>query len=284
MPRQVPWPSPVFEGSQPRALRAQRLLVIKLRVVCVNASFSCRDCVKSLIALRLLLAEPLVELLFKLASCGTAHIVKSNNQPPFSGSSHHAAGLQKACVLVAQRCRGPRCQGKWRRRQCTLHQHPRHAMSLDYTRRESQAWVKLSREGYYNVKSGSYGRADGQATQEGAPEPSSAQALYEASRAKRLAKHKQLASGASALVLPQHASHRFYAEGGEEGHSVFLDFPQRSDARSGGAQGASPASSSSEGEGKAVARVPFSQGDADARNANVLRQYASQVEERIASL
>ncbi|CAE7357725.1 unnamed protein product, partial [Symbiodinium sp. KB8] len=153
-------------------------------------------------------------------------------------------------------------------------------MSLDYTRRESQAWVKLSREGYYNVKSGSYRRVDGQETQEGAPEPSSAQALYEASRAKRLAKHKQLASGASALVLPQHASHRFYAEGGEEGHSVFLDFPQRSDARSGGAQGASPASSSSEGEGKAVARVPFSQGDADARNANVLRQYASQVEER----
>ena len=137
-------------------------------------------------------------------------------------------------------------------------------MSLDYTRRESQAWVKLSRTGYYNVKSGEYQRAS-----KGSSAPAD---TYEASRRKREARHQELQASLTQPTLPSHTTHQFLT--GEEAFdtSVFLTH-------------ATPARP--EEGAKEVVAVPtkqFQQEEADTHDAEVLKQYARAVEERIASL
>jgi len=146
--------------------------------------------------------------------------------------------------------------------------------SLNYTRRESQAWIALPK-GHYNVSSGQYmTNADSQRAEAGA-------ALYNASRAKREAKHAELQSLRGQLAKFPHASSNSAFETPEEayGQSIYVNHatPPRPDA--GDASNRSPSPGQQES-----AEVAFDQYDADSTDRPALFSYAQEIEQRIASM
>ncbi len=146
--------------------------------------------------------------------------------------------------------------------------------SLNYTRRESQAWIALPK-GHYNVSSGQYmTNADTERAAAGA-------ALYNSSRAKREATHAALQARRGQLAKYPQATAPDAFETVDEAfkHSVFIQHatPPRPDDRDAGSQSPSP-------EQQRFSEDKFDQEDADSKDRSALFSYAEEIERRIASM
>lgn len=148
------------------------------------------------------------------------------------------------------------------------------AHSLNYTRRESQAWIALPK-GHYNVSSGQYmTNADTERAAAGA-------ALYNSSRAKREAKHAELQARRSQLAkYPQAlALDAFDTDDEAYKHSVFMQHATPPRPGDSDALRRSPSP-----EQQRFANDAFDQKDADFRDRSALSTYAEEIERRIAAM
>ncbi len=143
---------------------------------------------------------------------------------------------------------------------------------LNYTRRESQAWIALPK-GHYNVSSGQYmTNADKQRAAAGAQ-------LYNASREKREAKHAELQSrrGKVSTIPHVHALTAFDSPEEAFKQSVFID--HATPPRPGGESKRSPSPAAAN-----AVQDDFNQSSVDQQDRPALYSYAREIEERIAGL